>query len=70
MLLLDAKPKKKYTIRTILGNKEIKRFLYSLGCFEDEVVCVTKRVGSNLIISVKGVRYGIDRKLAESIEID
>lgn len=58
-----------YTIKSVKGNEEIKKFLFTLGCFEGENINIVKKMHSNLIINIKGGRYGIDKDLAEVIEI-
>ena len=58
-----------YTIKSVKGNEEIKKFLFTLGCFEGENINIVKKMRSNLIINVKGGRYGIDKDLAEAIEV-
>lgn len=58
-----------YTIKSINGDEEINKFLFTLGCFEGETISIVKKMYSNLIINIKGGRYGIDKDLAEVIEI-
>ena len=58
-----------YTIKSINGNEEINKFLFTLGCFEGENINIVKKMHSNLIINIKGGRYGIDKDLAEAIEV-
>ena len=58
-----------YTIKAVKGNEEIKKFLFTLGCFEGENINIVKKMNSNLIINIKGGRYGIDKDLAEAIEV-
>ena len=58
-----------YTIKEVKGDEEINKFLFTLGCFEGENINIVKKMHSNLIINIKGGRYGIDKDLAEAIEI-
>ena len=58
-----------YTIKSIKGNEEVNKFLFTLGCFEGETISIVKKMHTNLIINIKGGRYGIDIDLAEVIEI-
>ncbi len=58
-----------YTIKSIKGDDEINDFLFTLGCFEGESISIVKKMYSNLIINIKGGRYGIDIDLANVIEI-
>ncbi|MBQ6632037.1 MAG: FeoA domain-containing protein [Romboutsia sp.] len=58
-----------YTIKSITGDEEISKFLFTLGCFEGETISIVKKMHSNWIVNIKGGRYGIDKDLAEVIEI-
>ena len=58
-----------YTIKSIKGNEEVNKFLFTLGWFEGETISIVKKMHTNLIINIKGGRYGIDKDLAEVIEI-
>lgn len=58
-----------YRINAVHGDEEINNFLFTLGCFEGESISVVKKMHSNLIINVKGGRYGIDIDLADVIEV-
>ncbi len=51
------------------NDEEMKRFLFSLGCFEGEMVTVISVLAENYVIAVKDGRYGIDKELAEAILI-
>ena len=53
----------------VMGDEEISKFLFTLGCFEGETISIVKKMHSNWIINIKGGRYGIDKDLAEAIEI-
>lgn len=69
MNLLDCDVGKVYIIKSINGGEEMNAFLLSLGCFEGEEIQISKRVKSNLIVSIKGSKYAIDNDLACEIEI-
>lgn len=69
MKLPEGKTCNLYKIKSINGDEEIKKFLFTLGCFEGETISIVKKMYSNLIINIKGGRYGIDTDLAEVIEI-
>ena len=58
-----------YTISLIEGDEEICNFLFTLGCFEGENINIVKKMHSNLIINIKGGRYGIDTDLADILEV-
>lgn len=59
-----------YKIKNINVDKEVKEFLFTLGCFEGEKLSITKKLSSNFIINIKGGRYAIDKNLACLIEIE
>lgn len=69
MRLPEAEKGILYTIKSINGDEEINKFLFTLGCFEGETISVVKKMYSNFIINIKGGRYGIDKDLAQAIEL-
>ncbi len=69
MKIPEAKKGVIYKIKSINGDEEINSFLFSLGCFEGETISVVKKMYSNFIINIKGGRYGIDKDLANAIEV-
>lgn len=69
MKLQEGNIRTLYKIKSINGDREIKNFLFTLGCFEGETISIVKKMYSNLIINIKGGRYGIDTDLADVIEI-
>ncbi len=69
MPLFKAKPGYTGQIKNISGNEKIKKFLFSLGCFEGEEISLISVLAGNYIINVKDSRYAIDKKMAMAIEI-
>ena len=70
MTLRDAFEGQDYTIKEIkTGDRELDSFLFSLGCYSGETVCVVSHKKSSSIISVKNARYCIDLQLAKAIII-
>lgn len=70
MNLKDAAVGKEYIIKSIETNDaELNSFLFTLGCYSGEPISVIIKHKSGCIISVKDVRYSIDRRLAEAIII-
>ncbi len=61
-----------YTIKTIetSGDEEMKKFLFSLGCYENQQVTIVSRLNQNLVIIIKDARYSIDEGLANAIYIN
>ena len=41
-----------YTIKSINGDEEINKFLFTLGCFEGETISIFKKMYSILIINI------------------
>ena len=68
--LSKAKASCTYVIKGInTEEKEMKDFLFSLGCFQGEEVTVISVLAENIIINVKDARYCIDMDLAKAILI-
>ena len=70
MTLLDAQEGTQYIIRDVVTNDEqFNAFLFSLGCYSGEPICVIFRRKSGCIVSIKDARYSIDNRLASVIFI-
>lgn len=68
MTLLDAVEGKEYIISAInTDDEELDAFLFSLGCYEGEVITVVSRLRGGCIVSIKDARYNIDNQLAGAI---
>ena len=68
--LTQGKINPEYTIKEIKTNdRELKHFLFTLGCYEGETVTVISVLSQNYVIAVKDARYSIDKDLAEAIMI-
>jgi len=68
--LANAELNREYIIKEVKTNdEEMKNFLFTLGCYEGQVVTVISTLGENYVISVKNARYSIDKDLAEAIII-
>lgn len=66
--LAKASINREYTIKDIKTNdEELKKFLFTLGCYEGEAVTVISVLAENYVITVKDARYSIDKDLAEAI---
>ncbi len=66
--LAEAKTNTEYIIKDINTNdEELKKFLFTLGCYEGEAVTVISVLAENYVINVKDARYSIDKDLAEAI---
>ncbi|WP_330577800.1 FeoA family protein [Alkaliphilus serpentinus] len=68
MNLAQGRINTEYVIKEIKTNdEELKSFLFTLGCYEGELVTVISILAENYVISVKDARYSIDQDLAEAI---
>ena len=68
--LTCAKVNCPYPIKRIdTEEKEMKDFLFTLGCFQGEKITVISVLADNYIIHVKDARYSIDKDLAKAILI-
>ena len=55
------------TVARVRGNDAIKRHLENLGFVEGSRVHVVSASGSNIIVMVKGARFGPDAKVAAHV---
>jgi Fe2+ transport system protein FeoA len=51
-------------------DNNMKEFLFTLGCFEGEIVTVISVLAENYVINVKDARYSIDEDLAKAILVN
>ncbi|MBI9010266.1 MAG: ferrous iron transport protein A [Tenericutes bacterium] len=58
-----------YVIKSLHGNCQTNLFLENLGLLPNETIVIITELGSNYVISVNGVRLGIDRSIAKLIEV-
>jgi len=69
MALSEAKVGRQMEIKQISGPEKVRKFLFSLGCHEGEIITLISILAGNYIISVKDSRYAIDRKMAQAIQL-
>lgn len=55
------------TVCRIRGNEDMKRHMQEIGFVDGSEVHVVSSSGSNIIVLVKGARFGIDAKVAQHI---
>ncbi|MBM7557655.1 ferrous iron transport protein A [Halanaerobacter jeridensis] len=68
--LAEAETNTEYVIKEIkTDDEELKKFLFTLGCYEGETVTLISILAENYVINVKDSRYSIDKNLAEAIII-
>ncbi|MBU3089800.1 ferrous iron transport protein A [Clostridium gasigenes] len=69
--LSKGKINKDYRITEIKSHdEELDNFLFSLGCYEGEMITLISILGGNYIINIKDARYSIDKDLASAIKIE
>ena len=69
MPLLFADRGKKYEIKKIAGNQDVKKHLEDLGFTTGSMISVISDVSGNLIVNVKDSRIALNRELANKIYI-
>ena len=70
MNLAQAEFGKEYQIKNVtVQDVELKKFLFTLGCYEGETMVVISKVSGNYVVAIRDGRYNIDRDLAEAIQI-
>lgn len=69
--LSQGKVNKEYIIKDIKSNdEEMEKFLFSLGCYQGEVVTLVSILGDTYVIKIKDGRYSIDKQLASAISVE
>lgn len=70
MTLDNAEILKEYTIKNIeTSDDELKAFLFSLGCYEGEIISIISKKKKNLVLAIKDAKYNIDIDLAKTITV-
>lgn len=69
MLLLKAKIGQTFNIERVEGKEKVKKFLFTLGCFEGEEITLISKLAGNYIVNIKDSRYALDESMAKSIVI-
>ncbi len=50
-------------------DEDLKSFLFTLGCYEGEMVTVVSILSDNYVVAIKDARYSMDSILAKAIII-
>lgn len=69
MLLSKAKMGDTFIIKQVDGKEKIKKFLFTLGCFEGEEITLISKLAGNYVVNIKDSRYALDENMAKSIMI-
>lgn len=70
MKLSDVNVGSKVTVKAVSGDEKTKKFLHSLGCSEHQEIALISILSGNYILNIKGSRYALDKKMAETIEVE
>ena len=70
MLLSKAKIGDTFNVKRVEGKEKVKKFLFTLGCFEGEEITLISKLAGNYIVIIKDSRYAIDESMARIIEIE
>ncbi|GAA0182859.1 FeoA family protein [Clostridium sediminicola] len=70
MVLSKAKIGQTFNIKKVEGKDKMKKFLFTLGCFEGEELTLISKLAGNYVINIKDSRYAIDESMAKSIQIE
>jgi ferrous iron transport protein A len=70
MLLSKAKIGQTYNVIRVEGKEKVKKFLFTLGCFEGEEITLISKLAGNYIVIIKDSRYAIDESMAKIVEIE
>lgn len=69
MPLSKAKTGQTVNIEKIEGKEKIKKFLFTLGCYEGKKITVISKLAGNYIVNIKDSRYAMDEAMAKSIKV-
>lgn len=67
MSLAKAKMGGTFEVVSIDGKDKVKKFLFSLGCYEGEKITLISKLAGNYVVNIRDSRYAIDKKIAKSI---
>jgi ferrous iron transport protein A len=68
MPLAEGKLNTSYTVNCVNTKQEdVRKFLFTLGCYPGERVTIISKLASNYIVNIKDARYSIDEDLAKVI---
>lgn len=70
MLLTKGKIGDTYNVKQVEGKEKVKKFLFTLGCFEGEEITLISKLAGNYIVIIKDSRYAIDESMAKIIEVE
>ena len=70
MLLSKVKMGETFMVKQVEGKEKVKKFLFTLGCFEGEEITLISKLAGNYIVIIKDSRYAIDESMAKVIVLE
>jgi len=70
MLLSKAEMGETFMVKQVEGKEKVKKFLFTLGCFEGEEITLISKLAGNYIVIIKDSRYAIDESMAKVIVLE
>ncbi len=70
MTLSKAENGRTFNIKSVEGKEKVKKFLFTLGCYEGEEITLISRLAGNYVVNIKDSRYAIDESMAKSIILE
>ncbi len=70
MVLSKAQIGETFNVKSVECKEKIKKFLFTLGCFEGEEITLISKLAGNYIVNIKDSRYAIDENMAKCIVLE
>lgn len=70
VVLSEGKVGNTYKVVRVDGKEKTKKFLFTLGCFEDAEVTLISMLSGNYVVNIKDSRYAIDKDMAKFITVE
>lgn len=69
-ILAKCKQGDTYKVSRINGNKETLQFLNNIGLTIGDTIIIISKISSIFIINIKDGRFGVDKRIANLIEVE
>ncbi|MBS3995566.1 MAG: ferrous iron transport protein A [Alkaliphilus sp.] len=70
MVLSKANIGQTFQVKSVEGKENVKKFLFTLGCFEGEEITLISILAGNYIVNIKDSRYALDENMAKAIVME
>jgi len=70
MLLTHIKKGETKRVSHLVGSDKTNHFLVSIGCHSGEELTLISMLAGNYIVVMKGSRFALDKKMAQSIVLE